>query len=100
MSALNALHTRNFLVEKNQRNQTIVGHREKPGQWAAQNLDNGAQFEIERLNNMPGDASHWGVTRTGPRGVETYNDFTVTRNGNNQVRLHDLNRSGFQPLEN
>jgi len=51
---------------------------------------------------MPGAASHWGVTRTGAHGVESYNDFTVVRrpgpDGTSEVSLHDLNRSGFQPL--
>lgn len=98
MAALNALTTKNYLIGQNRRNQTVVGHREGPGEWQARNLANGAQFEVERLNNMPGAASHWGVTRTGANGVETYNDFTVAR-GEHGVKLLDLNRSGFQPLE-
>lgn len=98
MSAMNALTTRNHLIGQNQRGQTVVGHREGRGQWEARNLQNGAQFEMERLNDLPGSASHWGVTRTGAHGVQTYNDFTVAR-GEHGVKLLDLNRSGFQPLE-
>lgn len=98
MSILNAYATQNLMIGHNRRDQTVVGHRVEEGSWAGRNLATGAQFEAERLNDLPGDASHWGVSRTGPNGVETYNDFTVTRDAQNRVRVHDLNRSGFQPL--
>lgn len=94
---MNALTTQNYFIGQNRRDQTIVGHRVEAGQWEGRNLANGAQFEAEKLNDLPGNASHWGVTRTGPAGVETYNDFTVVRDGH-KAKLMDLNRSGFQPL--
>jgi len=96
---MNAINLNPVLVGQNRLGQTTVARREGPGEWSGKNLATGAKVQAEYLNDMPGATSHWGVTRTGPRGVESYNDFTVRRDPeSNQVKLFDLNRSGFKPL--
>jgi hypothetical protein len=69
-----------------------------PGHWMTQNTRTGAQFEATRTANPAGPVSFWEVQRTGPKGFEQVNDFTVVRQGDGKAALYDLNRSGFQPL--
>lgn len=76
----------------------LVGQRTGPGAWSANNPVTGASFEATRTGNLPGPTSHWDVTRTGPLGYQQHNDFTVVRRPDGQVQAYDLNRSGFQPL--
>lgn len=98
MPALNGIVNQGSFTGTNRIGQPVSGQRVERGHWTGSNDATGATFDAQRRQFPAGPTSHWGVTRTGPLGNQQYNDFTVVNRGDGQVQAYDLNRSGFQPL--